>query len=50
MFKVTYINYKDSYEECFIFANDIFEACEIAENLQGVSQVLEVEKLVSKKC
>lgn len=46
MFKVTYINYKDSYEECFIFANDIFEACEIAEHLQGVERVIEVVRLV----
>lgn len=46
MFRVTYMSWRLKYEECVIFANDIFEACEIAENLQGVERVIEVERLV----
>lgn len=46
MFRVSYISWRMKYEECVIFANDIFEACEIAEHLQGVERVIEVVRLV----
>lgn len=46
MFRVTYISWQGKYDECIIFASDLFEACEMAENLQGVEQVLEVERLI----